>query len=62
MARTAELIHILRNTLIELEQAEHLDADSLEVKSSILRSIAEIENWAPTDSRKDKCRRALPEQ
>jgi hypothetical protein len=43
MPGTAELIHILRRTLIDLEQSEHPDSDTLrELKNSILRSIAEM--------------------
>jgi hypothetical protein len=44
--RTSDLIHILRRTLIELEQAEHPDNKAVqELKRSILRSIAEMETW-----------------
>jgi hypothetical protein len=42
---TADLIVILRRTLIELEQYEHPDSTVRQLKCSILRSIAEIETW-----------------
>jgi hypothetical protein len=44
-APTADLIHILRRTLIELEQYECPDSMVQELKRSILRSIAEMETW-----------------
>jgi hypothetical protein len=46
MARIAELIHILRRTLIELEETDHPDTDTVrDLKCSIRRSIAEMETW-----------------
>jgi hypothetical protein len=45
MSRSFELLNILRLTLIELERAEWLDDALLEVKRSLMRSIAEIKSW-----------------
>ena len=52
MAPTADLIHILRRTLIDLEQSEHADSQTVqELKRSILRSIAELETWTEPKKR-----------
>jgi len=60
MARVADLIHILRRTLIELEQteyAEYADSETLaELKRSILTSIAEMETWKDSGERQTRQR------
>jgi hypothetical protein len=50
MARIAEMIHILRRTLIDLEELEHPDDPTVqELKRSILRSIAQMETWRDSE-------------
>jgi len=62
VARTSELIHILRRTLIEIERLEHLSSPAMqELKRSILGSIAELKHGGiPNQKNHQRRFRTLP--